>query len=365
DSQSEPWSNEQNSRATPKSKTPTKGKTNPENPSTEHVSLDNADTVIEGWPIQAPFWLTGDVPTSLADEGVARRPAGSIGVAAVVLDRRSGSGASHEQHRKDSAGENVERHAEAGPPRRDTGVLNQSVMFLYGNLFCYIASYRVLVFHVTRVLDCSKDNWLARPGVDGYVTTILFTVLAFSIFHQHSPSRRYWIAFLLTLAFVAMQLVRVLRALLTRVPVRGCSTRVSPAFGYAYSLARRRGIPAETETVAAVRPGPEQRIVGVNLDDDDEDVTTVRQIVWRRDFMDTYRHMREHGNSAFIFLLELGLAALAFAVISKPGQTPMQQLGAIATLFVIWTIPAVFVHLIGQHLERRFSHFDRRVRQSD
>jgi hypothetical protein len=77
--------------------------------------------------------------------------------------------------------------------------------------------------------------------------------------------------------------------------------------------------------------------------------------------MDTYRHLREHGNSAFTFILELALAGLVYCVITKPGQTPPQQLGAVGALFAIWAIPAVFVHFLGQSLEQRFSHFDRRV----
>jgi hypothetical protein len=67
--------NEQNSRATPKSKTPMKGKSKPENPSTEHVSLDNADTVING-PSFARFakgGCHGRRPTRFATGGPASR----------------------------------------------------------------------------------------------------------------------------------------------------------------------------------------------------------------------------------------------------------------------------------------------------
>ena len=49
-------------------------------------------------------------------------------VAAVVLNLRSESGASHQQHGKETAGENVKRKAEARPPHRDTGILNEQVM---------------------------------------------------------------------------------------------------------------------------------------------------------------------------------------------------------------------------------------------
>jgi len=66
DSKSEPWSNEQ--KATPKTKPPTKGKSKPEAALLERsrlairsleVSLDNADTVIEGAPHIAHFAMCG------------------------------------------------------------------------------------------------------------------------------------------------------------------------------------------------------------------------------------------------------------------------------------------------------------------
>jgi hypothetical protein len=49
-------------------------------------------------------------------------------VAAVILNRRIESGASHQEHGKETTGENVERKAEARPPHRDTGILNEQVM---------------------------------------------------------------------------------------------------------------------------------------------------------------------------------------------------------------------------------------------
>ena len=67
--------------------------------------------------------------------------------------------------------------------------------------------------------------------------------------------------------------------------------------------------------------------------------------------------MREHGNSAFIFLLELILAGLVYCIVSKECLTASYQLSAIGVLLGIWAIPAVIVHLVGQYLERRFSQF--------
>jgi hypothetical protein len=234
--------------------------------------------------------------------------------------------------------------------RLDTASL--TLLFLYGNLFCYVASYPVLVFHATRVLDFADDRWPARPLSDGYITALVLAVFAFLVTRIHQECR-YWAAFLLASIFVVVQIRRLWLVLFPRVTVEGCSGVVSRSYGYSYALARRRGKSKQSETTTANN---------VSADfDDNEQVSTTHQIVWHRDYIDTYRHLREHGNSAFIFLLELVLAALIYCILTKSGKSAEQQLSAIGVLFAIWATPAVFVHLIGQHLERRFSHFDRRL----
>jgi hypothetical protein len=49
-------------------------------------------------------------------------------VAGVVPNLPSESGASHQQHGKETAGECVERKAEAAPPHGDTGILNEQAL---------------------------------------------------------------------------------------------------------------------------------------------------------------------------------------------------------------------------------------------
>src|SRR6266436_5539194 len=237
-----------------------------------------------------------------------------------------------------------------------------TLLFLYGNLFCYIASYPVLVFHATRVMDFSDGKWRAHPLVDGYLVTIALIACVF-LLHWISPGRRYCLAFLAASLVSIIQLGRLWNVSAHRFKPKGHGDLVSPAYFYTYVLAHRRGIPAveETEKKGSGQDqtnGPEKP-----LDEDEEEkeeVTTTRSRtnLWRQEFMDTYRHLREHGNSAFIFLLEIALAALAYCVITKPGQSAAHQLAAIGWLFAIWAIPSALVHLHGQLLERRFSRYD-------
>ena len=241
-----------------------------------------------------------------------------------------------------------------------------TLLFLYGNLFCYIASYPVLSFHATRVLDFVDTKWPSRPLLDGYLVTSGLTIIAF-IAALYLPSEyRYWTAFALAALFSSIQLSRLYMGLHDQILVAGLKGTVSPIFGFAYALARRRGVPEETTTTTSRPTTASSAPTGQDADDDEEEEEKIRKekkrrIRWRPELIDTYRHLREHGNSAFIFLLELTLAALVYCVISKEGQLPYQQLSAVGILLAIWAIPSMFVHLVGQHLERRFSRYDNRL----
>jgi len=240
------------------------------------------------------------------------------------------------------------------------------LVFLYANLFCYVASYPILLFHATRVIDFSDGKWPARPLLDGYIATIALAIAALCVPPLISSECRYWFAFALVLSFVVLQTTRMYIALSHRVPVDGLLGTVNPAYGLVYALARRRGIPEEIKTT---KPAPKAVAASGGAPklgyDADEEGETRRRITWRPEVVETYRHLREHGNSAFIFVLELVLASLVYCILARPGQSPLRQMGAIGVLLALWALPAMFVHLLGQHLERRFSVLERRLKPTD
>jgi hypothetical protein len=230
------------------------------------------------------------------------------------------------------------------------------LFFLYGNLFCYIASYPILCFHATRVLDFTNSKWPSFVYRDGYVGTVILSlaVLAISIF---GGAYRFWAAFVLVACFSGLQVWRLWVALMSEVKMEGLSGNISPAFAFAFRLAKRRGVPEETHLTRL----PDSLAEKLNDPDEEKEIEKTQIVRWRKELVETYRHLREHGNSAFIFLLELVLAALCYCVVVGEAQPATYELSVIAILLGIWSVPSIFAHLVGQQLERRFSLYDKKV----
>jgi len=240
-----------------------------------------------------------------------------------------------------------------------------TLLFLYGNLFCYVASYPILVFHATRVMDFENDRWKHRIPADGYIATALLGISALAAVHCFPGHLRFW-AFGFAAGFSLIQVWRVWFVFSTRKVVKDCrgvhgerGGDVPLLYSYSRGISMRRGRRGET-----VEKGGREIIItdvadSEGYDDDDDRVRTrLGEVAWHKEYIETYRHLREHGNSAFIFVLELVLAILIYCI-TMPGENGVKQLSAIGILFAIWAFPAVSAHLIGQYLERRFSHFDR------
>jgi len=167
---------------------------------------------------------------------------------------------------------------------------NLILLFLYANLFCYIASYPILGFHATRVLDFDKNLWPSRWWSDGYIWSFILGALSFVVALNAGGDAAFIMAYVLVTVYVLGQLFRIFYGLRSRRKYSGLKEEASPVYAYAYSLARRRSMVEEvTQTQSQSDTS--------NSNSETERTRTNR---WRPEFMDTYRHMREHGNSAFI-----------------------------------------------------------------
>lgn len=230
-----------------------------------------------------------------------------------------------------------------------------TLLILYGNLFCYVASYPILCFHSTRAIDFKDYTWKVS-ALDGYLLTLLISISVLGC-TLYMEGISLLVALILLIAlFSSAQILRIKSVLGTPLVAGYTKRRTSLAYSYSMVLSRRRGELPE-KVVTTVQAVPDE--------DDDEELPETTQTHeesrWRFEFMDTYKHMREHGNSAFIFVLELVLAGVCYGIIKAfPGRAEA-ALSVIAIAMVVWAIPSALVHLLGQHLERRFSQFDDRV----
>jgi len=69
----------------------------------------------------------------------------------------------------------------------------------------------------------------------------------------------------------------------------------------------------------------------------------------KSDFIDSYKHLREHGNSFLIVFMEI-LLALALETV-----TPFQNTNAYIMIIILWIMPAAGVWFVGTSIERKLA----------
>lgn len=244
-----------------------------------------------------------------------------------------------------------------GPASLDAPTL--TLLVLYGNLFCYVASYPILCFHATRVADFQRYAWRPRPS-DGYIATAAFGFATIATCVAFSGVLRVIVSIFLAVVFITVQLYRIWESL--QAPrIQGYTKRPAPLiYAYMVTLAKRRGVVSK-RTTTATGTGRNSRAD----DESDPQETVEEESRWQREVIDSYRHMREHGNSGFIFSLEIVLAATCYGIVRIPGLSGAEVLALLGAFLAVWSAPAVLVHLLGQYLERRYSIFDRRLEAHD
>lgn len=219
---------------------------------------------------------------------------------------------------------------------KDFGTAHLLVWFLFGSFYCYLASYPILVFHATRSIDFkdlagNPSNFILNP----YLATLVFAIVAYCA----AWLDLYWLGFLATVVYAAAQLFRLYKAFSAqRLFTYKKGYEASLAYAYLDKLSKRRSVKEEQE-------------IRVNEEEGQGTTTHNRD----RDLADSYKHLREHGNTAFIFFLELALCPVIFLALK--GSSKYLDFAWLVPLLLIWVFPATAVHWFGQHLERRFSWF--------
>jgi hypothetical protein len=226
---------------------------------------------------------------------------------------------------------------------KDFGTAHLILWLLLGSLYCYIASYPALVFHATRILDFRNVNgqftglpyFLLNP----YGLSATFAAIAAVCAYYDSR----WFAFVSVALFALTQILRIWIVYATQGPFGlakdfGARFPASIAYAYLRKLSKRRA-DFVTETKTSGGDGLEELATSADA----------------KDLVDSYRHLREHGNTAFIVLLELALCPVLYLVLEHQDGAFNKIL--FLTVLALWVLPSVLIHGLAQHLERRFSRF--------
>lgn len=189
------------------------------------------------------------------------------------------------------------------------------VLAAIGLAFCYVASAPVLVLHALRGVFLSKYGdstriWSIKFGsvcIASFVVIIFtFGISGYLLFDNVFPAKgaNFFSVFSISafLIIVGLQLHLYIVSLLSN---------KSYVFSYYKSLAAERA----------------KRQDGTSKHDE---------------FIESYKHLREHGNAFLILLMELALALVLFSV----------EKAHIALLMaLLWIAPACFVWFLGTYLE--------------
>lgn len=199
----------------------------------------------------------------------------------------------------------------------NTGTLDGARLALlvgYGLAYCYIASAPILVFHVGRYL------WEPRPSV--------FT-----------SWKRLFLLFGIPLLATATFYCSV-----------ASEYDKSPFFTLSFAL-------------AVFVLWPQCLVIGATFFKSKELLSFYQNLANKRSrarggITDSYKHMREHGNSFAIVLLEVLLAVLLYAAWNYSAQTGANNEALIfiqVGVVFAWVSPAALVWVVGTRFEREFA----------
>lgn len=186
---------------------------------------------------------------------------------------------------------------------QSAGVHHFLVLIALGLAYCYIASAPILTMHAFRAqIELGSRRWFTLASAYFFGSfLIVFLALWIAL-----PPLGGWR--LLAIAFVCLVLAFQLTLFLEALQNRG-----KLLTSYYWSLSGARASPA-------------------------------RQV---QEYVESYRHLREHGNAFAIIIFELGFALAAISVPS---------VSLLAVLLLLWVLPAAGVWFVGTVLEARLAH---------
>jgi hypothetical protein len=201
---------------------------------------------------------------------------------------------------------------------KDLNGAHLALLAIYGLTYCYLASGPILVFYLSRAyLKVEATGWSFFRAYR-FWTLVIVLMVGFAVgYYWWCPRRAsdaLWqegVGVVFALLIIA-QLVVIL-----------------------FSVSSKRGkLLADYCMRVSLR-----RVIGKN-----------------EGFVETYRHMREHGNSYMIVFFELVLGIVFFAFVNSGeviGVPPDSYIvvGRLVTIVIMWVFPTMLVWIVGLRLE--------------
>ena len=259
----------------------------------------------------------------------------------------------------------VKLHEETGVKLHETtgGKLDSSSLLLLAGLglaYCYIASAPILVFHAGRFLlttDKNKYRLLRRSLCRAFCLALcagcrpeksFATYLRRALRAVRKPQNTtaIWLhrVFRLALIFMAPSLLTL--AFYCYLAPTDEATR------YLYTL---------VFLIYSLLIWPQFLTIGGALFKTKELLSFYTALDYKRQkhrgaLVESYKHLREHGNSFAIVVLEIILAIpIYLAAIFTKNSSPGSTMSTIIMILLVWITPAAFVWLVGTQFERAFS----------
>ena len=216
---------------------------------------------------------------------------------------------------------------------KDFNTASLTVWLLLGTLYCYIASYPILVLHAVRVYLLTKKN--ISPKLFVLFILLLLNMIFFVLY-----LRIFFLIPVFVIIFSSFQYYFLYKV-------------VEEESGYDYMkhLAKAKNdlIP-NTEINTEINTEKKAEI--------NAEISAEKKAGYIKDITDSYKHLREHGNTALIILLEILLAFLLYVSLHYERENGYMDFSIVSIILIIWVSPAALVYFYGHLLERKFSEFE-------
>ena len=227
---------------------------------------------------------------------------------------------------------------------KDFNTASLTGWLLLGTLYCYIASYPILVLHAVRVYLLNKKNISHILGILLMIVYMIFLALYLKIF---------CLILIFVIIFSGFQcyfLYEVAKV-----------TEGGEGYDYMKHLTKAKN-PVKTDTETNAETNPVKTDTETNAETNpvktDTETNAETNPGYIKDITDSYKHLREHGNTALIILLEVLLAFILYFSLHFERENKFMDFSIVSIILIIWIFPAALVYFYGHLLERKFSEFD-------